>query len=123
MYTAIEQMTINVIDTQLDAYNSGDIEAFAATYHDDVEINSFSAGLLYQGKSKLKEHYGAKFNSLYFLKATSLKRIVHDRFIVDHELAESSSLPSGVINNSVKIIAAYEVIDGLIKRVTFMNSL
>ncbi|CCN73755.1 nuclear transport factor 2 family protein [Vibrio nigripulchritudo] len=121
MHTETELATIAIVDQQLDAYNARDIEAFAATYHDDVEIHSFSQGLMYKGKDTLIERYGKKFASLNYLNASSLKRIVHDRFLVDHELAESSSLPSCEVENSVKVIAAYEVVDGLIKRVTFMG--
>ena len=121
MYTKIEQKTIEVVDKQLEAYNSRNINAFAATYHDNVEIYSFSDGLLFKGKVELIKRYGKKFDSLTFLKATSLKRIVHDRFLVDHELAESSTKISGEIDNSIKVIAAYEVVDELILRVTFMN--
>jgi hypothetical protein len=47
--------------------------------------------------------------------------MVEGNFLVDHELAESASVDANVIDNSVTIIAAYEVIDGLIKRVTFMG--
>lgn len=119
--TEQEYQTAAIIDLQLAAYNARDIQAFAATYHDDVEIHSFSDGLLYQGKDKLIEVYGPKFASLTFLKATSLKRIINGRFLVDHELAESSNLENKAITRSVTVIAAYEVVDGLIKRVTFMK--
>ncbi|WP_104401652.1 nuclear transport factor 2 family protein [Vibrio penaeicida] len=121
MHTETEQLTIAIVDRQLDAYNARDIDAFAATYHEDVEIHSFSKGLQYTGRDTLIERYGKKFASLTYLNATSLKRIVHDRFLVDHELAESSSLASGEVETSLKVIAAYEVEDGLIKRVTFMG--
>lgn len=119
--TETEYQTAAIIDLQLAAYNAQDIQAFAATYHEDVEIHSFSEGLLYQGKDKLIEVYGPKFASLTYLKATSLKRIINGRFLVDHELAESSNLENKAITRSVTVIAAYEVVDGLIKRVTFMK--
>ena len=53
--TDIELTTIATVDKQLDAYNNRDIDAFAATYHDDVEIHAFPGGLQYQGKDKLIE--------------------------------------------------------------------
>ncbi|MFC3030956.1 nuclear transport factor 2 family protein [Pseudoalteromonas fenneropenaei] len=119
--TQQELATIALIDKQLAAYNARDIEAFAATYHDEVEISSFSGGLLYRGKAKLIEHYGAKFASLTYLHATSLQRMVSGNYLVDHELAQSSELPSLTVTRSIKIIAAYEVEAGLIRRVTFMR--
>lgn len=116
-----EQATIALIDKQLEAYNNRDINAFAATYHDDVEIYHFSNGLQYRGKSELITRYGDKFASLVFLKATSLKRIVQGNYLVDHELAESSTIGGHKIERSIKVIAAYEVEDGLIKRVSFLG--
>lgn len=119
--TELELTTIAIVDKQLDAYNNRDIEAFAATYHDDVEIHAFPGGLQYHGKDKLIERYGHKFASLKYLNASSLKRIVEGNILVDHELAESASEDANVVDSSITVIAAYEVIDGLIKRVTFMG--
>ena len=121
MYSDIEQQVINIVDQQLVAYNARDITAFAATYHPDIEIYSMSEGLIYQGKATLIDQYGEKFNQLTYLKATSLKRIVQGRFLVDHELAESSTLVSQAVEQSVRVVAAYEIVDGLIRRVTFMK--
>ncbi|KZN67627.1 nuclear transport factor 2 family protein [Pseudoalteromonas luteoviolacea] len=120
MHTEIEQATAAVVDRQLDAYNSQDIDAFAATYADDVEIYQ-GQNLVFKGKQTLVERYGKKFASLSYLRATSMTRMIQGRFLVDHELAESSTQPNKEIDNSVKVIAAYEVENGLIKRVTFMG--
>lgn len=120
-YTAQELATISLIDKQLDAYNTRDIDAFAATYHDDIEIFTLAGGLQYQGKATLKAKYGAKFARLKYLHATSLTRIVQGQYLVDHELAESASEDKNTIDKSIKVIAAYEVQDGFIRRVTFMG--
>lgn len=120
-YTELEKQTIAVVDAQLAAYNARDIDAFIATYHDDIEISLFSAGPQIQGKQALKDRYGQKFSDLKYLHATSLKRIVQGNYLVDHELAESASEDPNKIDNSVRVIAAYEVFDGLIVRVSFMG--
>ncbi|MDK2595519.1 nuclear transport factor 2 family protein [Pseudoalteromonas obscura] len=120
MYTEIEQTTINIVDRQLEAYNNQDIDAFAATYSEDVEIYQ-SQTLVFKGKQALIERYGKKFSSLSYLHASSLTRIVQGHFLIDHELAQSSTLPSKEIDHSVKVVAAYEVKDGLICKVTFMG--
>lgn len=44
MYTEQEQQTIDIVERQLEAYNHRDIEAFAATYHPEVEIAHFQKG-------------------------------------------------------------------------------
>lgn len=118
--TEEEHATQKVVDRQLAAYNNRDITAFAATYHDDVEINEFPGGLRFKGKEKLIEHYAPKFASLKRLHATSLTRIINNNILVDHELAESCSEDVGVVDRSIRVIASYEVVDGLIKRVIFM---
>ncbi|KZX02166.1 hypothetical protein JL49_01180 [Pseudoalteromonas luteoviolacea] len=120
MHTEIEQATIAIVDRQLDAYNNQDIDAFAATYSDDVEIYQ-GQNIVFRGKQALVERYGKKFESLSYLNATSMTRMVQGCFLVDHELAESSTQPNKEIDNSVKVIAAYEVENDLIKRVTFMG--
>jgi len=114
-----EQQTIDIVDKQILAYNSQDIAAFAATYHEDVEIHHFPGGLQYKGKQELISRYGPKFARLKCLEASSIKRIVEGRFLVDHELAESCSEQAGVVDRSIEVIAMYEVEDGLIKRVIF----
>lgn len=119
--TPQELHTVEVIDRQLDAYNQRNIEAFAVTYHEDVEIYRFPGGLDYCGKNELIQRYGSKFARLKFLKATSLQRMVQGNILVDHELAESSSVNAEQIDESVKVIVAYEVEEGLIRRVTFMQ--
>lgn len=118
-YSVEEQQTIDIVDEQLIAYNNQDIVAFAATYHEQVEIHHFPGGLQYKGKSELVSRYGPRFAKLKCLEATSLKRIVEGRFLVDHELAESCSEETGVVDRSIRVIAMYEVEDGLIRRVVF----
>lgn len=119
--TEQEKQTIAIVDKQLDAYNKRDIDAFAATYHDDVEIHAFPGGLQYQGKDELIKRYGAKFSSLVYLNATSLSRIVNGNFLVDKERACSASSEPKDIDNDVVVIASYQIENGLIKRVTFMR--
>jgi len=118
-YSTEERQTIEIVNQQILAYNNQDIAAFAATYHEDVEIHHFPGGLQYTGKQELISRYGPKFAKLKCLEASSLKRIVEGRFLVDHELAESCSEEAGVVDRSIKVIAMYEVEDGLIKRVIF----
>ena len=117
----LENATLRIVDLQLAAYNHRDIATFAATYHDDVEIRTMSGGLLYRGKDKLIEQYGAKFAALTWLQATSLKRIVTGNYLVDDELAQSCSGDPNLIDNSIQVGVVYEVLDGLIKSVLFLR--
>ncbi|WP_244369803.1 nuclear transport factor 2 family protein [Pseudoalteromonas xiamenensis] len=114
-----EQQTILLVDKQIAAYNARNIDAFAATYHDDVEIYIYPNQLLLKGKTALIERYKQKFAALTMLRATSLQRIVKGNYLIDLERAESSTQPSQEITRCVELIATYEIEDGLIKRVTF----
>lgn len=114
-----EVLAINIVDQQLDAYNRQDIDAFVATYHQDVEIYNFPNKLKYVGRDKLKENYQGMFERLKCLNATSKKRIVFNNTVIDHELAEMCTIDSNKVDKSIEVIAIYEVKDGLIKRVMF----
>ena len=54
----------SIVDKQLTAYNNQDIDAFLATYHDDVEIYEFPATLTISSKQALKKSYGKMFAML-----------------------------------------------------------
>ena len=125
-----EMQAIAIVDEQLEAYNARDIDRFAATYHDDIELyslskQSLSEGLLrptLTGKESLREDYGKMFAYLTHLHASALSRIVHGRHVILHEYVEQAKDgdDSGKIPPTYKVVAAYEVEEGLIRRVTFM---
>ncbi len=113
---------IKIIDTQIKAYNSRDIKAFLATYHNDVEIHYFPTGLKYKGIDKLKEEYGPMFDSLTYLNAKVTHRETQGRFAVYTENVTVRYMYEGKeIENTFQAIATYEVEDGLIKRVLFLE--
>jgi len=120
-YSQAEQSAVNIVDQQLAAYNNQDIEAFLATYHQDVEIYNFPNELKYSGKDSLKKTYHGMFARLKCLNATSKKRIVLNNTVIDHELAQMCYENRDTIDKSIEVIAIYEVEDGLIKRVMFQR--
>lgn len=115
--TNIEQ----IVDKQLTAYNNQDIDAFLATYHDDVEIYEFPATLTISGKQALKESYGKMFAMLKCLNAKTLNRIVEGRFVTDHEKMTACQVSKDKVDVNMQVTATYEVVDGLIKRVIFFG--
>jgi len=102
--------------SQLDAYNRGDIEAFAACYAPDVEVFLQSGELLYRGVETLREKYGPYFQANPNLHAALLSRMVQGSFAIDHE--HVTGLTSG---DEVFAIAIYEVADDLIQKVWFIK--
>lgn len=101
----------NIVDRQVAAYNSHDLEAFAACYSDDVEMfRAPNAEPVVSGKTELKEFYGSNRFMAPALKAEVLNRIVLGNKVIDHE--RITGLPQGTF----EVVMAYEVREGLIQR-------
>ncbi len=106
----------SVIDTLLRAYNDRDIEAFVATYTEDVVCYEYGQSTPFiEGKQRLRLAYGAMFQMSPDLFAESTNRIVQGNKVIDHEVAEG-------INGGgkVQVVVIYEINDGLISKVTFI---
>jgi hypothetical protein len=111
----VEQVAPEVIvQKQLDAYNSGDLDAFMATYSEDVKLYQFPNDLMSQGKAAMRQQYGAMFSSISDLNAEIEERIVIGNRVIDKEKVT-------VNGNIVYAVAIYEVTNGLISRVTFIQ--
>ena len=102
-----------IVDAQMAAYNSGDVEAFAAFYADDVEFFDLGPGnpTTMQGKAALIKRYRPAMEKAH-PRARLLNRIVDGRFVINRE-----QIVAGANNNSGAAI--YEIVDGTIARVWF----
>ena len=104
---------VAVVQRQLEAYNARDLEAFAATYADDITIYRMPASQpAFTGKEKLREVYRQRFASAG-LHAEILSRIVLGNKVIDHERVV------GIRDTPVEALAIYEVEAGLIRTVWF----
>lgn len=101
-----------LIDAQLEAYDRRDVEAFLSFYSDDAKLFRHPNQLTESGKAQLRARYQKSFLNKE-VRAVILKRIVFDRFVIDHERLVGH--PDGLI----EAIAVYEVKDGKIVSVTF----
>jgi uncharacterized protein (TIGR02246 family) len=105
-----------IVQKQFDAYNARDMEAFLATYADDVELYGFPATSLTKGKEEMRERYTPRFADP-ILHAIIVKRIVMGNVVVDHERVRVT-LPQGPGVMEATVI--YEVSDGKIARSTLI---
>ncbi len=105
-----------VVQTQLEAYNRRDIDAFAATYAADVKIYDHPAELMMSGVDKLRENYGRFFASAPNLRATVTQRIVQGEYVIDYETV--TGLPDGV---PMRAVAVYQVRNGRIQNIWFID--
>ncbi len=102
-----------IVDGQIAAYNSGDVETFAAFYADDVEFFDLGPGnpMTMRGKDALIKRYRPILEK-HRPRASLINRIVDGRFVIDKE-----KIVAGAHNNSGAAI--YEIVDGKIARVWF----
>jgi len=103
-----------VVQEQLDAYNSRNIEAFVNTYSDDVEVFDFPNKSRFEGKDKMRESYGGFFESTPDLNCEIKNRIVIGNKVIDEEFLTIN----GINYNAVAI---YEVENRKIAKVTFVR--
>ncbi len=99
---------------QLNAYNDYDVEAFLEPYSEDVEIYTFPNQLDTKGKDAMRKVYSFLNNTDLHCEVT--QRIVHENTVIDYE---SIHLPGR--RNAFKAIAIYNMENGKIKRVYFIQ--
>ncbi len=107
----MEETPVQVIDRQVEAYNAGDIDAFMATYHPDIEIAILPNAPHLIGHAMVRALYVQRFAPDPRPKASILNRIVVDDCITDHERIDN--FEGGVI----EALVTYQVEAGLIRRV------
>ena len=103
-----------IVQKQLDAYNSKDVETFMAQFSDDIQLYNYPNELLSQGKTQMRKDYLAWFNRTPDLKAKVTDRIVIGNKVIDKEHVTANG-------KLFKTVAIYEITNGLISRVTFMQ--
>lgn len=107
-----------VVQRQLDAYNARDIDAFLATYSDDVELLNFPATPRSKGKDAMRTRYARLFGDTT-LRATVSQRMTLENTVIDREHIKLMS-PQGPA--TLNAVAIYEVKDGKIAKVTFISA-
>lgn len=101
-----------IVQRQLDAYNAHDLQAFVATYSDDVTVFRVPAiSPTLSGKQALSDFYRDNRFNLPKLHAELLHRSVIGNKVIDHERI------TGVPNGPLEAVAVYVVNNGLIQSV------
>lgn len=104
-----------VVQIQLEAYNKQDVEAFCATYAEDVEIFEFGEDKPYLvGKDNLRKMYADFFKKNPSNYAALQGRIVQGNYVIDKER---------VTGDGYEFFgtAVYFVENNLIKKVWFIH--
>ena len=113
--SSISRESERVIQLQLDAYNSRDLDAWLSTYSEDAEQSMLHMGSLAKGHAAIRKRMEERFQDPN-LHAKLLHRVVMETTVVDHELV-TRTLPDRLAE--VEMICIYEVKSGKIVNATF----
>ena len=104
----------DVVNRQLDAYNARDIDKFVATYSEDIEIYNSKGEMTMKGHEQLRKRYDSMFKNTPNLHCRIVNRIKINNKVIDNENVNMNE-------RVVEAVAIYEVVDGKIKKVTFVD--
>ncbi|WP_299215724.1 nuclear transport factor 2 family protein [uncultured Aquimarina sp.] len=104
-----------IIDKQLVAYNARNIDAFVNTYSEDIKIYNFPDRFKTSGHSELRLTYDMFFKNTPNLHCKIKKRIVMGAIVIDQEVVQANA------GKTIHAVAIYEVKNGLIDTVTFIQ--
>jgi hypothetical protein len=106
-----------LVQRQLDAYNAHDLARFVACYAKDVELfRPPAAEPFIVGRAALAEHYGSRRFNIPTLQAELVGRLVVGQKVFDHERI------TGLAEQPVEALVAFETQDGSIRRVWFFDA-
>jgi hypothetical protein len=103
-----------LVQRQLNAYNARDIDAFLDTYSVDVEIYDAGNTLIMKGTEQMRPRYSQLFEGAPNLHCEIQGRIVINNKVIDREHVR-------VNDRYLDAVAVYEVVDGKISKVHFVE--
>lgn len=107
---------VEIVQAQLDTYNSQDLDAFCALFADDCVISDLNGAVTQRGKDALRDRYRTLFETYPQNQARLINRIAVGAVVIDHE--DIARTPGG---ERFEAGAIYTVRDGLIARVDFFR--
>lgn len=112
--TLVEETPEMLVQRQLNAYNARDIDAFLATYAEDIELYNFPGELIAKGKDQMRTNYQRMFENTPNLFCELKNRMVLGNKVIDQEYVRFNE-------SYLEAIAIYEVVNGKIGKVTFVR--
>ena len=108
-----------VVQKNLESYNSRDIRRFIETFSTDITLYTFpDPEPTLEGLEAIKNFYSRLFEASPKLHSTILKRIVFQNKIIDHE----SIVGRQGSDIALEIVVIYEVNEGKICRLTAIRN-
>ena len=106
-----------IVNAQLDAYNSRDTERFLSFYADDTVLRDADGTVLMDGKLAMRERYGRLFSESPNIHCTIANRSVLGPYIIDHEIV------IGRAGGNIRAVVVYFVKDEKITHVTLAKQI
>ncbi len=103
-----------IVQRQVNAYNARDIEAFLATYTEDIEVYDEENKLIAKGQEQMRSTYAGMFETVTDLYCEIENRIVINNKVIDKEKVRFNG-------RYVNAVAIYEVSSGKISKVNFVE--
>jgi len=116
----VSNKIVKVVQAQVEAYNAGDIDAFAESYHDNLSLFIFPNESFCQGKAQLREQYSKRFTDRPNAKATIASRVVMGKFVIDDEIVTGIPDAHTLELGTIRALAIYEVEGTLISKAWFI---
>ena len=114
-YTKTQITPEQLIQQQLDAYNTKNLTDWLACYHPDAVQLDFHGAVLASGHAEMQQRISLRFSEPD-LHAKLLNRMVMGDWVVDHELIQRN-FPEG--RGQVEMLCGYQVEQGLIVKALF----
>jgi uncharacterized protein (TIGR02246 family) len=106
-----------LIQKQLDAYNTQSIDAFLACYAEDAVLAGLNGDVTHRGLAAIRKRHEDLFYEFPKNHARLVNRIDLGTTVIDHEQVERS--PGG---DRFEVAAIYTIKDGKIARVDFARA-
>jgi len=109
-----------IVQKNLDAYNSLDLETFMSCFHSEIKMYNFGIEKpSAQGLKEVRRIYQSLFEQSPKLHSTIIKRIIFENKIIDHE-----SITGRLGNkNLIEMVLIYEVEKEKIIKITAISTL
>jgi hypothetical protein len=106
---------MNIVETQIEAYNNQDIETFLNCYSDEIKVFMLDSNqILTDGKAQLSTTMKQAFSTNVNSKSEILTQIQQGDLIVNHE-----RISNHITGKMVKTISIYQVKDEKITQLWF----
>lgn len=105
-----------VVQKQLRAYNTRDIDTFLSCFSDEVEVYAFPDQLMYKGKEKMRSNYEGFFTNTPYLYCELVDRTVNGNKVKDE--VRITRIKG---TKPMKATIMYQIEDGLIAKMYFIN--